>query len=293
MKNRNILYGYQYINGAVAINLEETKIVKQIFNEYLSGKSLLKIADRLNDEHIEYMPGIFGWNKSRIKRLIEDARYLGAKGYPPIIDEDMHIELTRIKAEKNTQKNTDRKSEIFNLGVSVLCSECGNRMLRQCDKRCKVKERWMCQNDECKNAVRISDERFFKSIIECLNIVINNPEVITTTSDTSEPSLDVRRLENEINRMLDSSDFDKDILRKKMIESVFLKYRNIDSNKYISEKLKADFANASPLSTFSMDLFNRTVKAISLSSNGTVSIVLMNDQQIGKEQSNDTNSSNA
>lgn len=57
--------------------------------------------------------------------------------------------------------------------------------------------------------------------------------------------------------------------------------------------MQADFANASPLSAFSMDLFNHTVKTINLGSNGTVSIILMNAQQIGKEQSDDANSGNA
>lgn len=251
----------------------------------------MKISDRLNSVHIEYMPGIFGWNKSRIKRLIEDERYLGAKDYPPIIDEDTHKKLIQIKSTKNTQKNTNRKAKIFNLGVSVLCSECGNRMLRQSDKRCKVKERLLCQNDECKHAVRISDDIFFNSITECLNTVINNPEVITNNSDTSQPNLDVLRLESEIIRMLDSHGFDKSSLRKKMLECVSVKYRNIDSRKYISEKLKADFANASPLINFSMDLFNRTVKTITFSTDDAVSIILINDQQIGKEQSSNANSS--
>lgn len=93
MKIRNLPYGYQYENGVITINQKETETVKEIFNEYLNGKSLLKIAERLNAEHIEYMPGVYGWNKSRIKRLIEDERYLGVKGYPPIIDEDMHNKL--------------------------------------------------------------------------------------------------------------------------------------------------------------------------------------------------------
>ncbi len=100
------------------------------------------------------------------------------------------------------------------------------------------------------------------------------------------------RFENEISRVLDSHSFDKNILRKKILECVSLKYKDIDSQKYTSKILKADFANASPLSAFSMDLFNRTVKAIKFSTGGAVSIILLNDQQIGKEQSDDTNSSN-
>lgn len=67
MKIRNIPYGYQYKNGSIAIQEKETETVKRIFTEYLNGLSLLKIAENLNNEQIEYMPGVCGWNKSRIK----------------------------------------------------------------------------------------------------------------------------------------------------------------------------------------------------------------------------------
>ena len=97
MKIRNIPYGYQYKNGSIAIQEKETETVKRIFTEYLNGLSLLKIAEHLNNEQIEYMLGVCGWNKSRIKRIIEDERYLGTSSYPPIIDEDMHKTLILIK----------------------------------------------------------------------------------------------------------------------------------------------------------------------------------------------------
>lgn len=292
MKIRNIPYGYQFKNGSIAIQEKETETVKRIFTEYLNGLSLLKIAEQLNNEQIEYMPGVCDWNKSRIKRIIEDERYLGTNGYPPIIDDDTHKTLMQIKSEKNTQKGTDRKADIFNFGVPILCPKCGSKMCRRHDSNRKCQDWWLCQNNNCKNIISISDSDLIYGITECLNTVISNPEVITNNSDTSQLNLDVLRLESEISRMLDNSGVDKNTLRKKMLECVSLKYRNIDSQKYISEKLKADFANASPLSAFSMDLFSRTVKAINLSRNGIVSIVLMNDQEIGKEQSDDTNSGN-
>lgn len=293
MKIRNIPYGYQYKNGSIAIHEKETETVKRIFTEYLNGLSLLKIAEQLNNEQIEYMLGVCGWNKSRIKRIIEDERYLGTNGYPPIIDDDTHKTLMQIKSEKNTQKGTDRKADIFNLGVPILCPKCGSKMCRRHDSKRKCQDWWLCQNNNCKNIISISDNDLIYGITECLNTVISNSDIIETVTDADkEPSLDVYRLENEIGRVLDSHSFNKNTLRKKMLECVSLKYRNIDSQKYISEKLKADFANASPLSAFSMDLFSRTVKAINLSRNGIVSIVLMNDQEIGKEQSDDTNSGN-
>lgn len=293
MKIRNIPYGYQYKNGSIAIQEKETETVKCIFTEYLNGLSLLKIAEQLNNEHIEYMPGVCGWNKSRIKRIIEDERYLGTNGYPPIIDDDTHKTLMQIKSEKNTQKGTDRKADIFNLGVPILCPKCGSKMCRRHDSKRKCQDWWLCQNNNCKNIISISDNDLIYGITECLNTVISNSDIIETVTDADkEPSLDVYRLENEIGRVLDSHSFDKNILRKKMLECVSLKYKDIDSQKYTSKILKADFANASPLSAFSMDLFNRTVKTITFNDNGEVNIILINDQQIGKEQSDDANSSN-
>ena len=293
MKIRNIPYGYQYKNGSIAIQEKETETVKQIFNEYLNGQSLLKIADKLNDEHIEYMPGVYGWNKSRIRRLIEDERYIGAKGYPPIIDENTRKSLIRIKSEKNTQKHIDRKSDIFNLDVPVICPKCNCNMYRRHDSCRKMKDWWCCEN--CKTIVNIADGDFIRRITDLLNAVIINPNIIQLSDTQSEikASTDVIRIENEINRELENIRFDKNILIKKMFECVSVKYGNIDSQKYISEKLKADFANASPLIHFSMELFSRTVKAIKLSTDGTVSIVLMNDQQIGKEHSDDANGDTA
>ena len=294
MKIRNIPYGYQYKNGSIAIQEKETETVKRIFTEYLNGLSLLKIAEHLNNEQIEYMLGVCGWNKSRIKRIIEDERYLGTNGYPPIIDDDTHKTLMQIKSEKNTQKGTDRKADIFNLGVPILCPKCGSKMCRRHDSNRKYPDWWLCQNDNCKKTIGISDNDLIYGITECLNTVISNPYIIKTVTDVDkESSLDVYRLENEISRVLDSHSFDKNILRKKMLECVSLIYTNISPQKYISKRLKADFANASPLINFSMDLFNRTVKTITFNDNGEVNIILINDQQIGKERSDDTNSNNS
>ena len=56
-----------------------------------------------------------------------------------------------------------------------------------------------------------------------------------------------------------------------------LKYADIDSAPYTAHRLKAVLADAEPLSTFSLTLFKRVVKEISLEKDGTVSIKLLND----------------
>ena len=72
MKRRTIPFGYKYENGAIMINASSSDIVKEIFSRYLSGDSMLNIAELLNKLHLEYRPGVVGWNKARIKRILED-----------------------------------------------------------------------------------------------------------------------------------------------------------------------------------------------------------------------------
>lgn len=90
MKKRNILFGYQYQDGMITTHPQEVAVIKRIFSEYQNGMSLLDIANRLNAEEVEYQPGVIGWNKSRIMRLIEDERYTGKDSFPAVIDEKTH-----------------------------------------------------------------------------------------------------------------------------------------------------------------------------------------------------------
>lgn len=80
-KIRNILYGYKFENGSITIDNTEAEIVNQVFADYVKGLSLLKIANMLNQKGIEYLPNQVNWNKGKIKRMIEDKRYLGEDSY--------------------------------------------------------------------------------------------------------------------------------------------------------------------------------------------------------------------
>ena len=76
MKNRPIPYGYAFENGKIVIHTIESGIVSEIFRSYLAGQPLSAIASGLNSRRIEYMPGIVGWDKARLKRVLEDRRYI-------------------------------------------------------------------------------------------------------------------------------------------------------------------------------------------------------------------------
>lgn len=285
MKNRTLPYGYQYADGVIVIQPQECRRVKDICKAYLAGESLLSIANVLNEKGIEYMPDVVGWNKGRLKRIIEDERYLGSESYPAILDTETYESMQKLKEERNTQKACDRKADIFQINVPVQCPVCGCGMQRRHDSRLKgCAQRWICKNGKCQKMLAKADEELLNEITDLLNIVIASPDMIRIPTDTDrEPSIEVRRLDNEIGRMLEGFDFDKDDLRKKILKRVSLKYQDIAPETYTAKRLRADFAEANPLSVFSADLFARTVKTIRFDENGSTRIILINDQQIRKE----------
>lgn len=284
MRNRKIPFGYQYENGTVVIHPYEQQIVKRIFDSYQQGMSLLKIAEMLNKEKIEYMPNVYGWNKARIMRIVEDKRYLGTDTFPPIIDSKLFNEIQKIKEEKNTQKEINLKSDIFQMKATVICPNCGKQMRRQTESKCKCRQRWVCKNSECHTIIKISDEELLQKITETMNVPINHPQIIKDAEkSTIEPNNDVHRLENEIARTVDGIGYDKETVKNKMLECVSLKYAKIQSTTYITKKLKADFEKSSPLSIFSADLCSRTVELIKLDTDKQVSLILTNGQEIRKE----------
>lgn len=281
MKNRTVPYGYKYEKGIIVLHPQESEIVKQICSAYLEGKSLLSIATMLNEQKVEYMPGVIGWNKARLKRIIEDERYLGKESYPAIINEQTFMAMQRIKESRNTQKGTDRETDIFQIAVPVKCPICGQRMLRRHDSRYKVQQRWLCENEECRTLIKIADS----DLLEAVNSIFTEikPEFINQTDTIkSEPSMAVRLVNNEIAQLVDTAEIDKNTLRKKLLESVSKRYEDIDNAPYITRKLQAELAGEH--TTEGIQRINKTVSEIILYTDLTVGIILLNGQFIRKEQ---------
>lgn len=282
MKNRTLPYGYRCDNGIIVQHPQECEIVKRICKAYLDGQSLLTIATWLNKEQIEYMPGVIGWNKARLKRFIEDERYLGKEPYPVILDEESYTAMQRIKEKRNTQKDIDRTTDIFQIAVPVKCPICGRRMQRRHDSRYQCQQRWLCENKECRELIKIADSDLLGAINGILAGI--TPEHIRLTTPTeTEPSIEGRRLNNEIARMLESAEIDKNALRKKMMECVSRKYKELDTAAYTVRKLQSEFERSTDNS---IERLNRTACEVILYPDLTVGIILLNGQLIRKE--NDT-----
>lgn len=144
MSKRTLPYGYMYNNGTIVIEKTASDIVKYIFEQYKAQKSMLDIADMLNHLHIEYSSGVIGWNKARIKRILEDKRYLGDEKYPVIISPALFESVSTAKANKNNQKFVNREENIYQIHARILCPCCKSIMKRRIENRTKIREHWKC-----------------------------------------------------------------------------------------------------------------------------------------------------
>ncbi len=286
MKTRNIPFGYQIENGKILPHPIESEIVGGIFTAYLNGQSLLQIAESLNERQVEYMPEMTGWNKARLKRIIEDVRYLGNGGFPAIVEKAVFDQAQKIKAARNTQKAVDRSADIFKLTVPIRCEQCGEPMVRIHDSRTTHKEKWICRS--CGAVIKIADDMLLLVITECINKLIGNPNILKYQPAQAETPMETIRLRNEIGRQLDSPVIEKEPLKNKIFEYASLLYSGLGSGEHITKNIRATLENTRPLSSYDEELINKTASAVILHADKTVSLVLKNGQRIGKEKPNGT-----
>lgn len=285
MKNRRFPYGYEMENGQIIICNTEAETVKYIFSEYVKGSNLNKISEFLTNRKTEYLPGKYTWNKSRVKRIIEDSRYLGDDTYSAIIDSDTFRKANNEKSNRRTNMTPVVCAENKPLVRSVICGKCGEKLFHVTDNTQKHHEKWYCKSKSCKYGIPMTISELEKEITSIFNRLIANPTLAEHTDSeiSAEPSLEITKMGNEIERKLEALDFNKIELQDLILQCASKKYDDYKSVRHITDRLKADFEQSSPLSSYSAELFDSTVATVILNSNKAVNLKLKNNTIIGKE----------
>ena len=285
MKNRRFLYGYEMKNGVIVVCPSEADILRQIFADYIGGAFLKAIADRLTADKVEYLPGEYGWNKNRIKRIIEDKRYMGTDTYEPIIDEDTFLKANSAKDSRRTHVVGTVNADNRPLTKAACCGRCGAKLSHKANLAKRSSEYWYCQNKDCGISFKMTLTELEETVTQILNRLIDNPMLSDSTDSqyTYEPSLEVQRMNNDIERMIESLDSDRDAIQKLILECAAKKFNEHKSARHIADRLKADLERSGPLSSYSPELFDRTVSSVTIDQHGQVQLVLKNGIIVGKE----------
>ena len=114
----NIPYGYDYVNGKLIENKTESPQIKRIYEAYLAGQSMDKIAKVLNQEGIPSKQNK-KWGSHTISVILKNPlyygflhweKYLNKGDYPPLIDQNTFTEVqATIKKRKTVVRRHSKK----------------------------------------------------------------------------------------------------------------------------------------------------------------------------------------
>lgn len=129
--------GYDYIDGKLVVNEFEKLQIQKIFEDYVSGKGLQKIADELNESGMTHKYG--KWFDTTIRNLMQRKTYIGYvafngewyKGdHEPIISEELFNKAQRLRQKKRTdyeERHISYGLAVSYLGGMIHCKQCGEK----------------------------------------------------------------------------------------------------------------------------------------------------------------------
>ena len=274
-KTRYIPYGYTVQNGTTVVEHSEAEVIRRIFESYINGNSLKDIADELTRLKVPYTEKTSVWDKARIARIIENAKYIGDREYAPIIDEEIYESAVQCKiARKTNQMRSDSETIRF-LRDRVKCGECGYPMTRTLQSSCKIKERWTCTNPECGCRVRISDSVLIEKVTMLINRIIENSALLETGKEHRKKDTPpcIQHMTEEIMAEAASPTGSEQLILDRIIEIAKERYRNSNIEKELAlriAKRQTEYMKAQ--NDFNRDYFQSLISYVTIGSDGTVGV---------------------
>lgn len=220
-------FGYNYSTNTqeLTINQAEAIIVKRIFDEYISGMSLLRLMEFLNDNNL--LRNGKKWNYQGLIRILRNPVYIGKIRYnniiypglhEPIIDDDTFYRAQKeLDARQNTLNKTGKNRQFkakYMLSGTGKCGYCGapltirtgkkrkdgtRLMSYQCWNRYPKKNSITVYNDNKKcNSKHYNKEVLEDYVIKEVRKLQLNPKNIDKLF-AEVPKVDTTRIKKQIN----------------------------------------------------------------------------------------------
>lgn len=201
-------YGYKLgENGKWIIIEEQAKIVRLIFNAYINGTSLTRIADELKKAGVIKNNGLSNWTENRIRYIIRNERYKGdallqktytegfpfksktnrgerdmyyVKNYnPPIVTAEVFDKANELLDAQGKRYRPNTVQKEHTMSKMIYCAECGT-MFRK--KSSETNVFWVCRTRdhsslECPTP-QIAEKAVEKAFVNIYNRLVNNIEII-------------------------------------------------------------------------------------------------------------------
>lgn len=241
MEKRKLPFGYKMAIGKITIEQEESKIVQKLYQGYIVGSSLRDLTEKLQQQKVLYKSGKV-WNKNMVSRILQDTRYLGNTGYPPIITE---VQFQKAKEKRAGKSYPIQKSE----AQKALRKLFGSPVSKEVEQ----------------------------SVADMLNSLAKKPERIQAKSPKTDTA--ISRTQAELKSKLEQQPVDEAKARALIFQLAAEQYEALGNQEYETERLRRLFSGIHCVAELNADLLKNAVSEI-IVTHKTVSLKLKNGQII-------------
>ena len=271
-KIRYLPFGYTIRNGQTVIDQQEAETVRGIFTAYIHGASLKEIAEDLTAKNIPYTERSCVWDKARISRILENAKYTGDAEFDAIIEDAVYEEAVAAKSARRWNRAVTECEGIRQLRDHIRCGQCGAPMLRHINSKRAIRESWTCSNADCGIRVRISDGELLRKITLLMNRVIANADLMLPHPKIKHrDSAVVLNLQQQISDEMEQERPSEERIATLLCEIAGQLYKETNAKAQIAAQIaRKRVSLMKPQDAFNAAYFSELIDAVSLHVGGGV-----------------------
>ena len=271
-KIRYLPFGYTIRNGQTVIDQQEAETVRGIFTAYIHGASLKEIAEDLTAKNIPYTERSCVWDKARISRILENAKYTGDAEFDAIIEDAVYEEAVAAKSARRWNRAVTECEGIRQIRDRVRCGQCGAPMLRHINSKREIRESWTCSNADCGIRVRVSDGELLRKITLLMNRVIANADLMLPHPKVKHrDSAVVLNLQQQISDEMEQERPSEERIATLLCEIAGQLYKETNAKTQIAAQIaRKRVSLMKPQDAFNAAYFSELIDAVSLHVGGGV-----------------------
>lgn len=248
-------FGYKAVNRTLVPVEEEAIIVRKIFDYYLHGKGLSKIAMELNKEDAVGSP----WCKEGIRYILLNEKYIGdslfqktytsnvfpfkrndnngevdqyyvTNSHKGIVDREI-FDKVKLMFEKNKEKRSNQtKAKKYELTGKVFCGDCGRTFKRSV---CNKNATWICSKNgnggqQCKSypmpeeIIKNTFVTLYNKLQQNIDLLIKNPlnMLLDIKKRITSASYVITEIDDEIAELADQNNMYAQFHNQSIIDDV-------------------------------------------------------------------------
>ena len=283
MNRKVTVYGYQFIDGMLQADQEQSRMVQEIFEVYNRGVPVSRLKDHIEGLEI---------HRVKLSDMLSDKRYLGNEAFPQIINPELFEAVQQRKKERRKAVGKEQPylyhKEQFLLGDKMKCGECGSAY--HCYKHGEL-QRWDCSKRLVKGRVtcrnqHIQEEQIKELFMRAVGYLEKHPEQIRKiTVYGSKRNTRLQAVEHEIELLKNGSSHNINELLDLIYKKASLQYEDADDGGagYYTKKIEdliQQYKEQPEEKTFDKDLFDMITQTITVYKDVTVVFTLKNGVSI-------------